>query len=64
MMELRAAYDELKSRSERELSDLRVQLASVSPSVSKGKCRVFLSHETHRVLLLGHLVKTWRCMIG
>lgn len=64
MMELQAAYDELKSRSESEISDLRVQLAGVSPSASKGKCRVFLSHETHQALLFGDLVKTRRCVIG
>lgn len=55
MMELQTAYGELKSRSEKEISDLRVQVASLSPSTSKGKCRVFLSKElTRQALMLGH----------
>lgn len=36
MMELQKAYDELKSSSEKEISDLRVQVASSSHSTSKG----------------------------
>ncbi|XP_034401671.1 A-kinase anchor protein 9 isoform X4 [Cyclopterus lumpus] len=35
MTELQVAYDELKSSSEKELSDLRVQVSSSSPSTSK-----------------------------
>uniref|UniRef100_A0A4W6C5A1 A-kinase anchoring protein 9 n=1 Tax=Lates calcarifer TaxID=8187 RepID=A0A4W6C5A1_LATCA len=35
MMELQMAYDELKSNSEKEISDLRVQVASLSPSSGK-----------------------------
>lgn len=38
MMELQVAYDELKSSSEKEISDLRVQVATLSSSSSKGKC--------------------------
>jgi len=40
MTELQVAYDELKSSSEKELSDLRVRVSSPSPSTSKGKCEV------------------------
>lgn len=40
MMELQTAYDELKSRSEKEISDLRVQISSISPSTYSGKCTV------------------------
>ncbi|XP_068567205.1 A-kinase anchor protein 9 isoform X2 [Cebidichthys violaceus] len=35
MTELQVAYDELKSSSEKEISDLRVQVSSSSPSTSK-----------------------------
>lgn len=37
MTELQLAYDELKSSSEKEISDLRVLVASLSHSTSKGK---------------------------
>ncbi|XP_069032331.1 A-kinase anchor protein 9 isoform X1 [Embiotoca jacksoni] len=36
IFELQMAYDELKSNSEREISDLRMQGATLSPSSSKG----------------------------
>nr|XP_046273438.1 A-kinase anchor protein 9 isoform X2 [Scatophagus argus] len=35
MMELQMAYDELKSSSEKEISDLRVQVATLRPSTSQ-----------------------------
>ncbi|XP_026156744.1 A-kinase anchor protein 9 isoform X2 [Mastacembelus armatus] len=35
MMELQKAYDELKSSSVKEISDLHIQIASLSPSTSK-----------------------------
>lgn len=37
VMELQVAYDELRSSSEKEISDLRLQVARCSPSSSKGK---------------------------
>lgn len=40
MMELQTAYDELKSRSEKEISDLHLQISSISPSMYSGKCTV------------------------
>lgn len=43
-MEIQTAYDELKSNSEKEISDLRLQIASLSPFTSKGKY-VFLSNK-------------------
>ncbi|AWP21551.1 putative A-kinase anchor protein 9 [Scophthalmus maximus] len=36
VMELQVAYDELRSSSEKEISDLRLQVARCSPSSSKG----------------------------
>ena len=35
--ELQTAYDELKSNSEKEIGDLRVQVATLSPSSGRGK---------------------------
>lgn len=43
MNELQTAFSELKSNSEKEISDLREQVASLSPSASKGKSGVHFS---------------------
>lgn len=43
MSELQTAFSELKSNSEKEISDLREQVASLSPSASKGKSGVHFS---------------------
>lgn len=45
MTELQAAYDELKISSEKQISELRVQVSSLSVSTSKGKCGVSLTNE-------------------
>lgn len=40
MAELQTAYDELKSDSERKISDLRVQITSTDPSTHTGKVSI------------------------
>lgn len=42
MMELQRAYDELKSHSERKISDLCVQISSTDPSAQIGKSKAWL----------------------
>lgn len=45
MTELQTAYDELKSHSERKISDLHVQVSTTDPSAQIGKSRVSISSQ-------------------
>lgn len=49
MMELQEAYYELKSSSEAEISDLRVQVANLRPSTSQGKSVVIFYQKKGKV---------------